>query len=31
VVHVDGAVPEAVLGELRKTPAVKEAKAIRLS
>ena len=30
VVHVDGAVPEAVLGELRKLPAVKQAKAIRL-
>jgi D-3-phosphoglycerate dehydrogenase len=31
VVHVDGAVPEAVLGELRKLPAVKQAKAIRLT
>jgi D-3-phosphoglycerate dehydrogenase / 2-oxoglutarate reductase len=30
VVHVDGAVPEAVLVELRKVPAVSEAKAIRL-
>ena len=30
VVHVDGAIPEAVLAELRKSPAVKQAKAIRL-
>jgi len=30
VVQVDGAVSEAVLGELRKSPAVKQAKAIRL-
>jgi D-3-phosphoglycerate dehydrogenase / 2-oxoglutarate reductase len=30
VVHVDGRVPEAVLAELRKSPAVKQAKAIRL-
>jgi D-3-phosphoglycerate dehydrogenase / 2-oxoglutarate reductase len=30
VVQVDGAVPEAVLNELRKSPAVKQAKAIRL-
>jgi D-3-phosphoglycerate dehydrogenase / 2-oxoglutarate reductase len=30
VVHVDGAVSEAVLAELRKSPAVKQAKAIRL-
>jgi D-3-phosphoglycerate dehydrogenase len=30
VVHVDGRVPEAVLGELKKSPAVKQAKAIRL-
>jgi D-3-phosphoglycerate dehydrogenase len=31
VVHVDSAVPEAVLVELRKVPAVAEAKAIQLS
>jgi D-3-phosphoglycerate dehydrogenase len=30
VVHVDGRVPEAVLNELRKSPAVKQAKAIQL-
>jgi D-3-phosphoglycerate dehydrogenase len=30
VVHVDGRVPEAVLAELRKIPAVEQAKAIRL-
>jgi D-3-phosphoglycerate dehydrogenase / 2-oxoglutarate reductase len=30
VVHVDGRVPEAVLAELRKVPAVEQAKAIRL-
>ena len=30
VVHVDGAVTETVLNELRKSPAVKQAKAIRL-
>jgi D-3-phosphoglycerate dehydrogenase len=30
VVHVDGIVSDAVLGELRKSPAVKQAKAIRL-
>jgi D-3-phosphoglycerate dehydrogenase len=30
VVHVDGVVSEAVLAELRKSPAVKQAKAIRL-
>lgn len=30
VVHVDGRVPEAVLTELRKIPAVEQAKAIRL-
>jgi hypothetical protein len=30
VVHVDSAVPEAVLVELRKVPAVAEAKAIQL-
>ncbi|HXP16056.1 MAG TPA: phosphoglycerate dehydrogenase [Terriglobales bacterium] len=30
VVHVDGRVPEAVLAELRKVPAIEQAKAIRL-
>jgi D-3-phosphoglycerate dehydrogenase / 2-oxoglutarate reductase len=30
VVHVDGAVPDKVLAELRKIPAVQQAKAIRL-
>jgi D-3-phosphoglycerate dehydrogenase len=30
VVHVDGTVPEAVLAELRKIPAIETAKAIRL-
>lgn len=30
VVHVDGRVPDAVLNELRKVPAVRQAKAIRL-
>jgi D-3-phosphoglycerate dehydrogenase len=30
VVHVDGRVPEAVLAELKKVPAVEQAKAIRL-
>jgi len=30
VVHVDGVVPELVLGELRKVPAIEQAKAIRL-
>jgi len=30
VVHVDGVVPDAVLAELRKVPAVAQAKAIRL-
>jgi len=30
VVHVDGAVPESVLAELRKAPGVQQAKAIRL-
>ena len=30
VVHVDGRVPEAVLAELRKVPAVEQAKSIRL-
>jgi len=30
VVHVDGRVPEAVLAELRKVPAIDQAKAIRL-
>jgi D-3-phosphoglycerate dehydrogenase len=30
VVHVDGRVPDTVLRELRKSPAVKQAKAIRL-
>ncbi|SRR6266496_232607 len=30
VVHVDGAIPEAVLAELRKSPAVRQAKAIQL-
>jgi D-3-phosphoglycerate dehydrogenase len=30
VVHVDGAVPETVLSELRKSPAVRQAKAVRL-
>ena len=30
VVHVDGLVPEPVLAELRKVPAVQEAKEIRL-
>jgi D-3-phosphoglycerate dehydrogenase len=30
VVHVDGQVPDAVLSELRKIPAVQQAKAIRL-
>jgi D-3-phosphoglycerate dehydrogenase / 2-oxoglutarate reductase len=30
VVHVDGIVPDAVLAELRKSPAVKQARAIRL-
>jgi predicted regulator of amino acid metabolism with ACT domain len=30
VVHVDGRVPDAVLAELRKVPAVEQAKAIRL-
>jgi D-3-phosphoglycerate dehydrogenase len=30
VVHVDGVVPESVLAELRKVPAIEQAKAIRL-
>jgi len=30
VVHIDGKVPDAVLAELRKIPAVQQAKAIRL-
>jgi len=30
VVHVDGKVPPEVLAELRKVPAVEQAKAIRL-
>jgi len=30
VVHVDGTVPEAILAELRKIPAVEKAKAVRL-
>jgi len=30
VVHVDGKVPPVVLSELRKVPAVEQAKAIRL-
>jgi len=30
VVHVDGKVPQEVLAELRKVPAVEQAKAIRL-
>jgi D-3-phosphoglycerate dehydrogenase / 2-oxoglutarate reductase len=30
VVHVDGSVPEQVLAELRKVPAIDEAKAVRL-
>jgi D-3-phosphoglycerate dehydrogenase len=30
VVHVDGVVPEPVLAELRKVPAIEQAKAIRL-
>lgn len=30
VVHVDGAVPDAVLAELRKVPAVQQANAVRL-
>ena len=30
VVHVDGRVPEPVLAELRKVPAVEQAKSIRL-
>jgi len=30
VVHVDGSVPDAVLGKLRQVPAVKTAKAVRL-
>jgi D-3-phosphoglycerate dehydrogenase / 2-oxoglutarate reductase len=30
VVHVDGRVPEAVLAELRKVPAIEQAKAVRL-
>jgi D-3-phosphoglycerate dehydrogenase len=30
VVHVDDVVPEAVLAELRKIPAVEQAKAVRL-
>jgi D-3-phosphoglycerate dehydrogenase len=30
VVHVDGHVPPAVLAELRKVPAIEQAKAIRL-
>jgi D-3-phosphoglycerate dehydrogenase len=30
VVHIDGRVPDEVLGELRKIPAVQQAKAIRL-
>jgi D-3-phosphoglycerate dehydrogenase len=30
VVHVDGRVPEAVLAELKKVPAIEQAKAIRL-
>jgi hypothetical protein len=30
VVHVDGNVPETVLAKLRKIPAVKTAKAVRL-
>jgi D-3-phosphoglycerate dehydrogenase / 2-oxoglutarate reductase len=31
VVHIDGVVPEAVLAELRKVPAIQQARAIRLS
>jgi D-3-phosphoglycerate dehydrogenase len=30
VVHIDGRVPDAVLGELRRIDAVEQAKAIRL-
>ena len=30
VVHIDGKVPEEVLAELKKIPAVQQAKAIRL-
>jgi len=30
VVHIDGRVPENVLAELRRIPAVEQAKAIRL-
>jgi D-3-phosphoglycerate dehydrogenase len=30
VVHVDGRVPEPVLAELRKVPAIEQAKSIRL-
>jgi len=30
VVHIDGVVPESILAELKKIPAVQQAKAIRL-